>query len=206
MTRSSSSTVVRPVEDPKSILHIKKNKAIRESSGKEKIQGKKVVDYEPKAPEFEEESDTELKEEMENIAGIIMEEYKKNMRDYIGQGLVQPAIPATANFELKGQILTQRKEIPFDRKDHKDAYKHINEVNDIVDYFNIPNVPYDTFLLQMLPVTFNGNVKDWLNVLSPGSITTWAKMRKEFIQQFCPPLKVSKLKKAITKSEQQGGE
>ena len=58
----------------------------------------------------------------------------------------------------------------------------------------------------MLLVTFKGVAKDWLKSLPLGSITTWAKMREEFIDQFCPPSKIAKLKKVIANFEQQLGE
>ena len=78
---------------------------------------------------------------MADIAYISMEAYKKRIRVDTGPGLVQPEILATTNFELKGHILVQLKDIPFYEKDHEDAYKHIDEVNDIANYFKIPNVP-----------------------------------------------------------------
>ncbi|KAL7590054.1 hypothetical protein Lser_V15G39714 [Lactuca serriola] len=58
----------------------------------------------------------------------------------------------------------------------------------------------------MLPVTLKGAAKDWLKSLPPGPITTWAKMKEEFIDQFCPPSKIDNLKKAIANFEQQAGE
>ncbi|XP_052624758.1 uncharacterized protein LOC128132285 [Lactuca sativa] len=128
------------------------------------------------------------------------------MRDDTGPRLVQPTIPATANSELKGHILALLKEIPFTGKDHEDAYKHLDEVNDVGDYFNVPNVPRETQLLRMLLVTLKGAGKDWLKSLPPGTITTWAQLKEEFIDQFCPPSKISKLKKAIANFEQQAGE
>ncbi|XP_052621649.1 uncharacterized protein LOC128127245 [Lactuca sativa] len=143
---------------------------------------------------------------MANIDEVAMGKWKKRIRDDTGPGLVQPVIPATATFELKGHILAQLKEIPFYGKDHEDAYKHLDEVNDVADYFNVPNVPCETVLLCMLPVTFKGAVNDWMKSLPPGSITTWAKMKEEFIDQFCPPSKIAKLKKAIANFEQQVGE
>ena len=143
---------------------------------------------------------------MANIDEVPMGEWKKRMRDDTGPGLVQPAIPATATFELKGHILAQLKEIPFHGRDHEDAYKHLDEVNDVADYFNVPNVPREVQLLRMLPVTFKGVAKDWLKSLPPGSVTTWAKMKEEFIDHFCPPSKIAKLKKAIANFEQQPGE
>ena len=73
-----------------------------------------------------------------------------------GPGLVQPAIPNIASFELKRHIRAQLKGIPFYGKDHEDAYKHIDEVNDIADYFDIPNIPCETVLLRKLLVTLKG--------------------------------------------------
>lgn len=78
---------------------------------------------------------------MANIDEVPIGEWTKRMREDTGPGLVQPAIPATATFELKGHILAQLQEIPFYGKDNEDAYKHLDEVNDVADYFNVPNVP-----------------------------------------------------------------
>lgn len=77
---------------------------------------------------------------------------------------------------------------------------------DIILQMLVPNVPHETMLPRMLLVTFKRYAKDWLKALPPGSITTWPKMREEFIQQFFPPSKVSKLKKNIANFEQQAGE
>ncbi|KAL7582565.1 hypothetical protein Lser_V15G41627 [Lactuca serriola] len=91
----------------------------------------------------------------------------------------------------------RREDVPFSGNDHEDGYKHLGEVNDIADYFNILNAPRTTVLLRMLPVIFKGASKDWLMTLTPGAITTWAQMCEQFFEQFCTPSKISKLKKAI---------
>lgn len=69
-------------------------------------------------------------------------------------GLVRLIFLATTNFELKGKFLNLLKESPLYGKDHKDSHKHIDEVLDIVDHFNIPGVLRDTFMLRVLPITF----------------------------------------------------
>lgn len=139
MTRGSGSTLVPPVDDPKLI--------IRKQRGKE---------IESDTSTFGEESNSDQGDNMADIVDIPMGDYKKRIRDGTEPGLVQPAIPATANFELKGHILAQLKDIPFHGKEHEDACKHVEEVMDIADYFHMPNVPRDTVLLRMLPVTFKG--------------------------------------------------
>lgn len=75
----------------------------------------------------ESEKDIEPEDEMDDIAEMTMEEYKKRMRD-IGSSLVQPEIPNTTNFELKGHILALLKYIPFYGKDYEDAYKYLDKV------------------------------------------------------------------------------
>ncbi|CAI9289840.1 unnamed protein product [Lactuca saligna] len=54
--------------------------------------------------------------------------------------LVRLVIPPTTNFKLKGQFLNMLKETSFFGKDHEHANKHSDEVIEIADYFNIPEV------------------------------------------------------------------
>lgn len=92
------------------------------------------------------------------ITIMMMEEYKRRMHNDNNLRLVPPSIPAATRFELKGHILSMLKDIPFSRKDHEDEFRHINEVLDIVNYFNVQNVSRDTLLLRILQVTFMGDV------------------------------------------------
>ena len=55
---------------------------------------------------------------MANIADMSTGAYKKRIRDDIGLVLLQPTIPATSTFELKGHILAALKDVPFYGKDH----------------------------------------------------------------------------------------
>ncbi|XP_052626819.1 serine/threonine-protein kinase AtPK2/AtPK19 [Lactuca sativa] len=195
MTRGSNTPLVPPLEVPESALKKNKGKVVGESASskssplknlnsvfskkkssksgassnsslanEDPIKEDTVNESEREESEFGEDSDLEgeFDNTMANIDEVPMGEWKKRIRDDTGPGLVQPVIPATATFELKGHILAQIKEIPFYGKDHEDDYKHLDEVND-------------------------GAAKDWLKSLPPGSITTWAKMKEEFIDQFCPP-------------------
>lgn len=73
--------------------------------------------------------------------------------------LALPEIPTTANFELKVHILAMLKDIPFFGKDHEDAFKHIDEVLYIANYFNVLNVNRDAVLLRMLLVMLTGDAK-----------------------------------------------
>ena len=70
---------------------------------------------------YESDEDDEPNSIMADIADISLETYKKRICDNTGSGLMQPTIPATGTFELKGHILSTLKEIPLTRKDHEDA-------------------------------------------------------------------------------------
>lgn len=183
-----------------------KNKSKLEHLDQIPVQTESGYDIEPEFELHTSEPENEPRNEMMNIEEMSMGAYRKRIWDDVGLGLVQPAIPAIATFELKGHILSALKDIPFYGKDHEDAFKHLDEVNDIVDYFNVPNVNRDIVLLRMLPVTFKGAAKDWIKALPPDPITTWAQMREQFLDQLCPPSKIAKLKKEIANFEQNLGE
>ena len=101
-----------------------------------------------------------------------MDEYKRQMRYHNRTCLVPPEILEATNFRLKGHILSMIKDIPFYRKDHRDDYKHIDKVLDIVNYFNVPYVPCESALVRMLLVIFTVAAKKWLKSLPPRSIRT----------------------------------
>lgn len=73
------------------------------------------------------------------------------------------------------------KDIPFFGKDHEDMLYHIDEVKDIANYFNVPNVSREAVLIRMLLVTFIGDAKFWLKSLAPGAITTWTNIREALL-------------------------
>ena len=94
------------------------------------------------------------------------------MRNDNGLGLVPLTVPATIGFELKVHILSTLKDIPFSGKDYEDSFNHINEVLEIANYFNVPNVTRDV-LLRMICMTFTRDAKIWLKLLAPRTSRTW---------------------------------
>ena len=127
---------------------------------------------------------------MTNITTMMIGEYKKRLRNDNGLRLVPPEIPIERVFELKGNILSMLKDIPFFRKEYEDALNNIDEVLDISNYFNVPNVSRDTVLLRLLPVKFIGDTKIWLKSLAPRTIRTCDNLRESFFEQFSSPSKI----------------
>lgn len=93
---------------------------------------------------------------MTDIARMTMGNYKKRIRENNGPGLAPPEIPPMRSFELIGHILSMLKNIPFIGKAYEDAFKHIDEVKDIANYFQVLNVPrepcYQGYFRSLLPV------------------------------------------------------
>lgn len=90
---------------------------------------------------------------------MMMEEYKMRPGDDNRSGPVPPEILTATIFEIKGPNLSMLMNIPFSRQNYEDAFKHIDEVLDISNYFHVPKFSRDVVLLTMLLVTFIGDAK-----------------------------------------------
>ena len=122
-----------PFKELKSIFGKKKGKSVGESSNQKKDERNiESFEQDPNPQDSEYETKTKLKlenskpkdepkNEMENIVDMSMQAYKKRIREGPDPGVVQPAIPATATFKLKGHILSALKDVPFSEKDYEDA-------------------------------------------------------------------------------------
>ena len=56
--------------------------------------------------------------------------------------------------------------------------------------------------LRAFPLTLKDAAKDWLYYLPPRCVTTWAEMKKRFLEKYFPTSKSSTLKKEINSIEQ----
>lgn len=74
---------------------------------------------------------------MTDITTMTKGDYKQQIHEDNIPGLV------SWGFKLKGYIISMLKEIPFSEKEYKDTFKHIDEVKDIGNYINVPNIPND---------------------------------------------------------------
>lgn len=126
MTRESINPIIPPLKDLESAFHQKKDKKVNNSTSTfevdtfehfEKTPSNKGTGYEP---EIEHDLEEDIHSDIEEMSGIVdmtMEEYKKRMHMDNGSGLVPPEILATANFKLKGHILSMLKDILFSEED-----------------------------------------------------------------------------------------
>ncbi|XP_074267021.1 uncharacterized protein LOC141590323 [Silene latifolia] len=60
--------------------------------------------------------------------------------------------------------------------------------------------------LRAFPFSLKDAARDWLYYIPPGSIDTWVKMKKAFLEKYFPASRASQLKKEISNAEQKDGE
>lgn len=77
---------------------------------------------------------------MVDITQMTIKAYKKQVRNDNRTGLAPPETLAETNFEIKGHFLGMLKDISISGKDQEDAFRHIDELKDIANYFNASNV------------------------------------------------------------------
>ncbi|TLX70068.1 hypothetical protein E9993_22610, partial [Labilibacter sediminis] len=137
---------------------------------------------------------------------MTLEEYANRPRRGQKTGVIRPPITPTVNFEIRSHILRELKETTFSGKDDEDPELHIEEVLEIVDSINIPNVGKDALMMRCFPKTLIGEAKRWLRGLPSSKIDTWERLKNEFTQQYNPPAKVEKQRQKIQQFQQQGDE
>lgn len=123
---------------------------------------------------------------------LTLEEYLAMTRDEQGPGLVRLMIGADVQFEIKLQFMRELREKPFARLKTEDAYEHVENVLYITSLFNIPGVSHDAIMLRVFPMTLAGAARRWVDRLPSRIINAWNLLKKNFIQLFFPPSRMTK--------------
>nr|XP_027118750.1 uncharacterized protein LOC113735993 [Coffea arabica] len=69
-----------------------------------------------------------------------------------------------------------------------------------------PGVTEEQIRLRAFPFSLKDAAKDWLYYLPAGSITTWAQLKKKFLEKFFPASRATSLRKEICSIKQYSGE
>ena len=64
----------------------------------------------------------------------------------------------------------------------------------------------EAFHLKLFPFSLKDHAKDWLNTLLAGTVTTWERMKAEFLKRYFPISRTNTIRKAITSFSQVEGE
>nr|GFA65302.1 hypothetical protein [Tanacetum cinerariifolium] len=76
-------------------------------------------------------------------------------------------------------------------------------VLEIADLFHFHGVTHNVVMLRVFPITLKGPTLIWINRLSAGLVTTWDLLKKAFIKQYCPPLKIARKLEEICNFKQE---
>ncbi|KAI3797202.1 hypothetical protein L1987_32457 [Smallanthus sonchifolius] len=124
--------------------------------------------------------------------------YAKPSLDGYESSVAQPAITAN-NVEIKSSIIhLVENSVQFHGLQDEDPNAHIARFLRICATFKIYNCSDDAIRLRLFPFSLRSRAIEWLESLSPGSITTWAEMAEQFLKKYFPPDKTAKLRSSIT--------
>ena len=88
----------------------------------------------------------------------------------------------------------------------KNPYKHLDEFEEIYSTVKITQFSYDALHLKLFPFSLKDCAKHWLNTLPASTITTWDRMKADFLKQYFPISRMNTIRKVITIFGQLEGE
>jgi hypothetical protein len=115
-----------------------------------------------------------------------------------------PELPAGVNFELKSGLIHLLPQ--FRGSSGEDPNKHLAEFHAVCSSMKPPAVTEDQIKLRAFPFSLKEAANEWFYYLPPGSIDTWAKMKKVFLEKYFPATRLNSLKKSISNIEQHSSE
>ena len=92
-----------------------------------------------------------------------------------------PELADGVNFDLKSGLIHL---LPhFHGMSGEDPNKHLAEFHSVCSSMKPKNVTEDQIKLRAFPFSLKDAANDWFYYLTPGSIDTWVKMKKAFLEK-----------------------
>ncbi|XP_027166611.1 uncharacterized protein LOC113769410 [Coffea eugenioides] len=114
-----------------------------------------------------------------------------------------PALAENTAFELKSGLIQL---LPsFHGLSGEEPHKHVKEFEVVCSSMKPPGVTEEQIRLRAFPFSLKDAAKDWLYYLPAGSITTWAQLKKKFLEKFFPASRAASLRKEICGIKQYPG-
>nr|XP_027093523.1 uncharacterized protein LOC113713915 [Coffea arabica] len=106
-----------------------------------------------------------------------------------------PTLAENTAFELKSGLIHL---LPsFHGLSGKEPHKHVKKFEIVCSSMKPPGVTEEQIRLKAFPFSLKDAAKDWLYYLPAGSITTWAQLKKKFLEKFFPASRAASLRKEI---------
>ncbi|XP_071918865.1 uncharacterized protein [Coffea arabica] len=114
-----------------------------------------------------------------------------------------PTLAENTAFELKSGLIHL---LPsFHGFSGEKPHKHVKEFEVVCSSMKPPGVTEEQIRLRAFPFSLKDAAKDWLYYLPAGSITTWAQLKKKFLEKFFPASRAASLRKEICSIKQYPG-
>nr|XP_027077163.1 uncharacterized protein LOC113700934 [Coffea arabica] len=115
-----------------------------------------------------------------------------------------PTLAENTAFELKSGLIHL---LPsFHGLSGEEPHKHVKEFEVVCSSMKPPGITEEQIRLGAFPFSLKDAAKDWLYYLPAGSITTWAQLKKKFLEKFFPASRAASLRKEICGIKQYPGE
>ncbi|XP_073133960.1 uncharacterized protein [Henckelia pumila] len=90
--------------------------------------------------------------------------------------------------------------------DGEDPHKHLMEFHVVCSSMKPHGVTEEKIQLRAFPFSLKISAKDWMYYLPSGSITTWTKMKRIFLEKYFPASRAANIRKEIYVCKQKMGE
>ncbi|XP_052198255.1 uncharacterized protein LOC127805537 [Diospyros lotus] len=107
------------------------------------------------------------------------------------------------NIQLRPDVINLfSNNIPFYGRIDENPHYHLSRFLEYCGNFKYQGINEEAMRMRLFPHTLKDKAREWLDSLSPGSITTWADLVHKFTLKYFPPAKISKLKHEISTFQQ----
>ncbi|XP_071939981.1 uncharacterized protein [Coffea arabica] len=111
-----------------------------------------------------------------------------------------PTLAENTAFELKSGLIHL---LPsFHGLSGEEPHKHVKKFEIVCSSMKPPGVTEEQIRLRAFPFSLKDAAKDWLYYFPAGSITTWAQLKKKFLEKFFPASRAVSLTKEICSIKQ----
>jgi hypothetical protein len=115
-----------------------------------------------------------------------------------------PTLKATTTFELKSGLIHL---LPtFHGLTGEDPHKHLKDLHVVCTSMKPTGVTEEQIKLRAFPFSLKDSAKNWLYYLPFGSITTWNKMKRLFLEKYFLASRAPNIRKEICGVRQHNGE
>jgi hypothetical protein len=100
------------------------------------------------------------------------------------------------HYDLKPHVIQM---LPsFYSLDHENLYSHVKKFKNICANTKFQNFSEEPVHLRLFPFSLHDRAMEWLDSNTPGSITSWEELLKQFYNKFFPMSKVNEARKEIS--------